>query len=60
MGKAVAIGATVGAAGATGFLGGIAAVEGIATVICPPAGLILGGAIAIGTGIGAVSKVIFG
>ena len=60
MGKSIAIGGTVGGAGALGFLSGIAATEGVAAVICPPAGVILGGAIAIGTGLGALSKAIFG
>ena len=60
MGKAVTIGGTAGGAGAVGFLSGIAVTEGLATVICPPAGIILGGAIAIGSGLGAVSKLIFG
>ncbi len=60
MGKAVAIGGSIGGVGAVGFLGGIAAVEGLASVICPPAGVILGAAIGIGTGMGAISKVIFG
>ncbi len=60
MGKAVAIGGTVGGAGGMGFLGGIALTAGLETVICPPAGLILGAAIGIGTGLGALSKKIFG
>ncbi len=60
MGKSVAIGGTVGGGVAVGFLGGIAAVEGAATVICPPAGIVLGLGIAIGTGLGALGKKIFG
>ena len=59
-GKAALIGSTVAGTGAVGFLSGIAAIEGAATVICPPAGIILGGAIAIGAGLGAVGKAIFG
>lgn len=60
VGKAVAIGGSIAGTGAVGFLSGIAATQGVATVICPPAGIILGGAIAIGSGLGAVSKLIFG
>ena len=59
-GKAAVIGSTVAGTGAVGFSLGIAAYEGIAAVICPPAGIILGGAIAIGAGLGAVGKTIFG
>ena len=57
--KAVAIGGAIGGTGAVGFLSGIAATGGLATVVCPPAGILLGGAIAIGSGIGALSKLIF-
>ena len=58
--KAVAIGGAIGGTGAVGFLSGIAATTGgLATVVCPPAGILLGGAIAIGSGIGALSKLIF-
>ena len=60
IGKSLAIGGTFGGAASVGFLSGIAAGEGIATVICPPAGIILGAGIAIGTGLGALSKAIFG
>ena len=59
-GKAAVIGSSIAGTGAVGFLSGIAAYEGIAAVICPPAGIILGGAIAIGAGLGAVGKTIFG
>ena len=59
MGKSLAIGGTIGGASGIGFLSGIAATSGVATVICPPAGIILGGAIAVGTGLGALAKAIF-
>ena len=60
MGKAVTIGGTAGGAGAVGFLSGIAVTEGLATVICPPAGIVLGIGVGIGAGLGAIGKVIFG
>ena len=60
MGKAVTIGGTAGGAGAVGFLSGIALTEGLATVICPPAGIVLGIGVGIGAGLGAIGKVIFG
>ena len=59
-GKAALIGSTVVGTGAAGFLSGIAAIEGAAAVICPPCGIILGGAMAIGAGLGIVGKAIFG
>ena len=60
VGKALAIGGTVGGTGAIGFLSGIAAIEGAATVICPPAGIILGIGSGVGAGLGAIGKAIFG
>ena len=59
-GKAIAIGSTVGATGVVGFFSGIAAIEGAATVICPPVGIILGIGIGVGAGLGALGKAIFG
>ena len=58
-GKAAVIGSTVAGTGAVGFLSGIAAYEGIAVAI-PFGGILLGGAIVIGAGLGAVGKTIFG
>ena len=61
MGQSLAIGGAIGGAGTIGFLGGLAAASGaVTTVICPPAGALLGIGIGIGTGLGALSKVIFG
>ena len=59
-GKAVTIRSTVGATGVEGFLTGIAAMEGVATVICPPAGIIFDKGIGVGAGLGALGKAIFG
>ena len=61
MGKSLAIGGAIGGVGTIGFLGGVAAEAGAVTaVICPPAGALVGVGVAIGTGLGALSKVIFG
>ena len=59
-GKAASIGGAIGGATSIGFFGGIALEAGtIATVICPPAGIIVGSTVAIGAGLGALSKFIF-
>ena len=59
--KSGVVGGSITGAGAACFLGGIAleATEGIAAVICPPAGIFLGVAIGAGAAIGAISRAIF-
>ena len=58
MEKAIAIGGSVGGAGALGFISGVAATT-TGTLFLTPCGIFLGGGIVIGSGLGALSKIIF-
>ena len=59
-GKAASIGGAIGGATSIGFFAGIALEVGsIASVICLPAGIMVGGTVAIGAGLGAFSKFLF-